>query len=352
MTARKHIKYISVIACLLMFACGNTGADKASRNNIIESVSAGSGTVKQGASISVDYKLAAGKSADSVVLFSGNNRIGVIGEGGFRYAIPANQPTGRTQFNVVAYKGRKEYSRTGEFTVFAAKAPELYGYRVVNTYDHAPDAYTQGLLWHEGYLYESTGLNGGSSLRKTELSGEVLKKVSLGNTYFAEGLALFGGKLYQITWQSNKAFVYDLETFEKTGEFNYKGDGWGLTEDGTYLYMTDGSEKIYVRDPATFEIVRVLEVYTDREKRADLNELEYINGEIWANLFGYDTVVKIDPETGAVTGIINFSGILPVSERGHMENVMNGIAYDREGDRIFVTGKRWAKLFEVEVFER
>lgn len=364
MTARNHIKYIAATACFLMFACGNTGSKKITGqaaemdaspqgSSIIASVSPVYGSsVKQGSEVNIDFMFSTGKSADSVVLFVGGRRMGTIDEGGFRYNIPADHPTGRVQYRITAYSGGTEYSRSGEFTVTAAKEPKAYGYRVVNTYDHARDAYTQGLLWHDGHLYESTGLTGGSSLRKTELSGKVLENISLDRQYFAEGLALLGGRLFQLTWMNNKAFVYDLETLKPIKEFGYSGQGWGLTEDGTYLYMSDGSEKIYVLDPETFKRLRTIEVYTNNRKVDNINEMEWINGEIWANIYMSDIIARIDPETGAVKGLINLAGLLPASDRTPQTDVLNGIAFDRAGNRIFVTGKNWPKLFQIEVFEK
>ena len=161
--------------------------------------------------------------------------------------------------------------------------------------------------------------------------------------------ALLDGKLYQLTWQNNKAFVYDLETFDKVGEFDYSGEGWGLTTDGKHLYMSDGSEKIYVLDPETFRRIRTIEVYTDQSKVAYVNEMEWIKGEIWANVYMTDTIIRIDPQTGAVTGAIDMSGLLSEADVTPATDVLNGIAYDARTGRIFVTGKNWNKLFEISV---
>ena len=152
-----------------------------------------------------------------------------------------------------------------------------------------------------------------------------------------------------LTWQNNKAFVYDLETFDKVGEFDYSGEGWGLTTDGKHLYMSDGSEKIYVLDPETFRRIRTIEVYTDQSKVAYVNEMEWIKGEIWANVYMTDTIIRIDPQTGAVTGAIDMSGLLSEADVTPATDVLNGIAYDARTGRIFVTGKNWNKLFEISV---
>ena len=171
--------------------------------------------------------------------------------------------------------------------------------------------------------------------------------VPLDDSYFGEGLALLGGKLYQLTWRSNKGFVYDLKTFERVGEFGYGGEGWGLATDGTSLYQSDGTEKIRVIDPETFRTVRTIEVCTDRSRVPYINELEWIDGELWANVYTTDTVIRIDPRTGAVVGVIDLAGLLSPADVTAQTDVLNGIAYDAKTGRIFVTGKNWNKLFEI-----
>ena len=171
----------------------------------------------------------------------------------------------------------------------------------------------------------------------------------LDDNLFGEGLALLDGKLYQLTWQNNKAFVYDLETFDKVGEFDYSGEGWGLTTDRKHLYMSDGSEKIYVLDPETFRRIRTIEVYTDQSKVAYVNEMEWIKGEIWANVYMTDTIIRIDPQTGAVTRSDRHERTALEADVTPATDVLNGIAYDARTGRIFVTGKNWNKLFEISV---
>ena len=287
---------------------------------------------------------------DSAVLMIGTRRVGPIDTAGYNYAMAADHPVGRVVYHVVAYRGGEAQDRAGEFAVMASRRPVRYTHQVVKTYPHNNDAYTQGLLWHNGYLYESTGLEGHSSLRRVELkTGHPIVTSLLDANLFGEGLALLNGKLYQITWQNNKAFVYDVNTFEKCGEFDYPGEGWGLTTDGKYLYMSDGSEKIYVVDPATFRRLRTIEVYSDESKVELINEMEWIKGEIWANIYTTDTIVRIDPETGAVNGVIDMSGLLDRKDITPSTDVLNGIAYDEASGRTYVTGKNWNKLFEIVV---
>ncbi len=232
----------------------------------------------------------------------------------------------------------------------AVDAFPAYTYEVVNTWPHDPGAFTQGLVFLNGVLWESTGLNGQSSLRKVDLTtGNVLKQVTVPEQYFAEGLAILDGRMFQLTWQNEKCFVYDLESFQLEKEFTYPGEGWGLTTDGHWLIMSDGTAQIRFLDPASFEEKRRITVLAHGQLVNRLNELEYIKGEIYANIWGTDYVVRIDPVTGKVVGVIDFTGLLPEQDRDANTDVLNGIAYDAVGDRLFVTGKRWPKLFEVRL---
>jgi len=227
-----------------------------------------------------------------------------------------------------------------------------YTYRVVNTYPHSAGSYTQGLYWHDGYLYEGTGNWGESRLMKVDLeTGRAIQTIDLDRRVFGEGIALHKGKIYQITWTDGIAYVYDPETFELLGQRRYRGEGWGLASDGENLYMSNGSSTIFVVDPETFERKRAIPVLYNGNSLNYLNELEWIDGEIWANVYTTDAIVRIDPETGRVTGVIDLSGLLPESDRTSTTDVLNGIAYDEDNGRIFVTGKYWNKLFEIRLVE-
>ena len=223
-------------------------------------------------------------------------------------------------------------------------------YEVVHTYPHDRGAFTQGLLYLDGALYESTGLNGRSSLRKVELeTGRVLQKVDVPAAYFAEGLAELNGKLYQLTWTNHVAFVYDLKTFKLETNFLYACEGWGLTTDGKSLILSDGTDQIRFINPANFSVERSIYVKDHGLAEFNLNELEYIKGEIFANVWRTDDILRIDPATGDVVGRISFAGLLSTADHDATTDVLNGIAYDAAGDRIFVTGKCWPKLFEVRL---
>jgi glutamine cyclotransferase len=225
-----------------------------------------------------------------------------------------------------------------------------YTYEIVNTFPHDSKAFTQGLLFMNGKFYESTGLYGSSSLRQVDpATGKVLRFTPLSNLYFAEGLAELDGKLYQLTWKEGKAFVYDEKTFASQGQFAYEGEGWGLTTDGHWLILSDGTSDIRFLDPATFKADHVIHVTRNDIPQANLNELEYVKGEIFANIWQTDYVARIDPATGRIVGMIDFNHLLPLADHAPDTDVLNGIAYDPAGDRLFVTGKRWPKLFEVRL---
>jgi glutamine cyclotransferase len=230
-----------------------------------------------------------------------------------------------------------------------ARVP-VYTYDVVNAWPHDRGAFTEGLVYLKGILIESTGLNGASTLRKVDLqTGRVLQEISVPAEYFGEGAAVLGGKVFQLTWQNQKGFIYDLDSLAREGEFSYAGEGWGLTTDGHSLIMSDGTNQIRFLDPATFKVTRTIGVFSQGRPLKMLNELEYIKGEIFANVWQTQLVVRIDPATGRLLGVIDFSGLLSPADRDERTDVLNGIAYDEANDRIFVTGKNWPKLFEVRL---
>lgn len=233
----------------------------------------------------------------------------------------------------------------------AAPAPaRLLDYEVVATYPHDEEAFLQGLIWQDGGFYESTGQYGKSSLRRVEFpSGKVVKKVDLASDLFGEGLALVGDRLIQLTWTSNRGLVYDRESLKLVGEFSYKSEGWGLTYDGTNLIMSDGSSTLTFLDPQTFKPVRQLPVRLDGKPVYNLNELEFIEGEIWANVWQTDNILQIDPATGQVVSLLDLEGILKPSNKKGGEDVLNGIAYDAAQKRIFVCGKLWPLIFEIRI---
>ncbi len=226
----------------------------------------------------------------------------------------------------------------------------VFGYEIVKTYPHDPDAFTQGLFIRDGLLYEGTGIKGRSSLRKVDMeTGKVLEERKLPGVYFGEGIATDGKRIVQLTWQSHKGFVYDKDTFRLIKKFSYPTEGWGITYDGRSFIMSDGSATLYYLDPETFKEIGRLEVYDREGPVVRLNELEYVKGEIFANVWGEDRVARIDSGTGRVTGWIDLRGLLGEEDRKRRVDVLNGIAYDSETGKFYVTGKLWPKLFEIKI---
>lgn len=225
-----------------------------------------------------------------------------------------------------------------------------YSYRVVHTYPHDRNAFTQGLVWEDGVLFEGTGLNGQSTIRKVDLaSGTVLQSQSIAAEYFGEGITIFGDQLYQLTWQSNTGFVYDKDSFQAQGDWSYPTEGWGLTHDSKSLIMSDGTATLRFLDPETLTVTHQIDVTDRNVPVASLNELEYVEGEIFANIWQTDRIARIDPASGQVVGWIDLSGLLTAEDREQPVDVLNGIAYHAAEQRLFVTGKWWPKLFEIEL---
>jgi len=229
-------------------------------------------------------------------------------------------------------------------------APPVYGYEVVHVYPHDARAFSQGLAFADGFLYEGTGQYGQSSLRQVDLeSGKVLKYVPLPREIFGEGIAISGSQIIQLTWQNRVGLIYDKESLKPQSTFRYKGEGWGLTTDGRRLVVSDGSATLRFLDPKTFRVVDTVTVRSRGAPVNQLNELEYVEGEIYANVWGSDRIARISPKTGEVLGWIDLAGLLKPAERVNVDAVLNGIAYDPQARRLFVTGKLWPKLFEIRV---
>ena len=234
----------------------------------------------------------------------------------------------------------------------AQNGVSFYGYNVVNTYPHDINAFTQGLVYREGFLYEGTGKNGQSTLSKRTLEdAAVLESTRLNRRYFGEGIEIVGDKIFQLTWQSHMVFVYDKSSFAQLGTHYNATEGWGLAYNGEELILSNGTPQIQFMDPETFAPLRSIDVTYNDMPLSNLNELEYIDGEIWANVWQTDFIVRIDPMTGVVNSLIDLSGLSDRTQLGSNEAVLNGIAWDGDGQRLFVTGKHWAHLFEIELVE-
>lgn len=258
-----------------------------------------------------------------------------------------NACTGRKAVKATAYSnGKANTSATNIVVIFSDMVPKNYGYVVKNTYPHDRNAFTQGLFYDEGRLFEGTGQEGYSSLREVELkTGKVLRQTNLAPNLFGEGITLFGDMIYQVTWTSKVGFVYEKSTFKQIKKFNYQTEAWGLTTVGDKLAMSDGSNLIYFIDPNTFTVLSQIEVYDNEKQVRNINEMEYIDGEIWANIWMTNQIARIDAKSGKVVGYIDLTGI--INEINTQDDVLNGIAYDAKGNRLFVTGKNWPKLFEI-----
>ncbi|WP_299368419.1 glutaminyl-peptide cyclotransferase [Winogradskyella sp.] len=257
----------------------------------------------------------------------------------------------KTLTATVTYDDKTE-TLTKSITIYNNKIPSIYTYDIVNTYPHDITSYTQGLEFYNGELYESTGQYKESKLRKVNFeTGEILKNINLNDNFFGEGLTILDDKLYQLTWKAKRGFIYDINSFEKLSTFNYgkSKEGWGICNDGNTLYKSDGTERIWLLNPENLTEKGHIEVYTEKGKIPSLNELEWINGKIFANIYQRNGVVIIDPKTGGVEGVIDFKPLLKHVKQHDRLDVLNGIAYHPERKTIFVTGKNWDKLFEVTI---
>jgi len=246
-------------------------------------------------------------------------------------------------------------TQVASFELFSDVKPTTYSYKIIKVYPHDIDAFTQGLEFYKDTLYEGTGLNGESSLRKTDYkTGKVLKKIDLDKRYFGEGISVLNDKIYQLTWQNGIGFVYNVSDFSKIKDFPYKRskEGWGLCNDGKKLYKSDGTEKIWILNPETLEEENYISIYTDKHKIKNINELEWVDGLIYTNVWQKNALAVINPELGNVVAIINLSDLHKQVTQHPKLDVLNGIAYDKKSGHLFVTGKKWDKMFEIEIIKK
>lgn len=267
-----------------------------------------------------------------------------------------NQKLGKRKLKVGVIQGADTVFKQKNITFLAPKIPEILQYKVINTYPHDRNAFVQGLEFYKDELYEGTGQRGASVLRKVALeTGTVLKEQKLANKYFGEGITIFNHQIYQLTWQSKVGLIYNPETFQVTKTFNYQNslEGWGLTHNDTHLIKSDGTEKIWFLNPETGKEEDFIQVYTHKGKVTDINELEYVNGKIYANVWRKNAILIINPNNGAIEAIVNLSGLTKQLDNKTIEHVtdkvLNGIAYNPTTKKLYVTGKNWDKLFEIEI---
>lgn len=292
---------------------------------------------------------------DSSAVYVDGHEVVRLGAGVTRFSLPiGDNKTGLITVKVIAWHpDNKAGVIASTIRVKPAESPIRCRYSVVKVFPHDVEAYTQGLVYQDGFMYEGTGLYGESSIRKVDMqSGKVHSVLSIDKQYFGEGITIFEGKIYQITWRSRKGFVYDLKTFSLESSFEYGSEGWGITTMEDHLVMSDGTNRLYHVAPSTFNVLKEVEVYDNVGPVEQLNELEYIDGLIWANVWLTDRIVAIDPESGVVKYDMNLSDLLTVAEKRELDDkddVLNGIAWNPTSKTFYLTGKRWPKLFEVKV---
>ncbi|GAA3747226.1 MULTISPECIES: glutaminyl-peptide cyclotransferase [Flavobacterium] len=293
------------------------------------------------------------KEIDSIAYFVNDKRVGgTKGTENFRFEL-IDQKLGYQYLKAKVYFGGDSSDATKRIEVVSDIEPKLLKYKIVNTFPHDTTAFTEGLEFHDGRLFESTGQKGDSYFREVDYkTGKVIKQVDLPKEYFGEGITFFGGKIYQLTWQEKTGYIYDAKTFklEKTFKYDKDIEGWGMTHDDKYIYHSDGTEKIWKMDPATQKLIDYINVYSGSSKIKAINELELIDGKFYANVWQKDAIAVVNPESGAVEKILNLSD-LRKSLKAKNAEVLNGIAYNPATKTIFVTGKYWDKMFEITVSE-
>jgi glutamine cyclotransferase len=293
---------------------------------------------------------------DSIRLFAENKYITTLSENVFQYTWNStDSKLGRISIQATAYSSKtNSYSTSMVLQILSDTKPVEYGYKIIKVYPHSRNSYTQGLIYENGYFYESCGEYGESALKKTKLeTGEIVMSNNMEQNYFGEGLAQYDGKLYQITYREHTCFIYDKKTFENKGKISYDfAEGWGLEFNGKNFLFTDGGSNIYFLEPQNFTMVDKIEVCDNEDAISNINELEIIKGLLYANVYTKNIVLIINMKNGKVEGKIDFTGILPASDYANTTDVLNGIAWNPENGHLFITGKKWPKLFEVSIYKK
>lgn len=293
------------------------------------------------------------KTIDSIVYYVNDVKVGTKkGAESLLFELK-DQKLGYQNLKALVYYGGENAVATSRVELVSSIQPKLLKYKIVNTYPHDKTAFTEGLEFYQDTLYESTGQKGASYFRKVDYkTGKVYKQVNLEDKYFGEGITFINNKMYQLSWQEKTGFIYDAKTLklEKTFAFTKDIEGWGMTNDGQYIYQSDGTEKIWKTNPADLKMIDYINVYSGSSKIKAVNELEYINGKFYVNVWQKDAIAVVDPLSGAVEGIMDMSGLRKLLDVTP-EDVLNGIAYNPKTKTIFVTGKNWNKMFEITVTE-
>ncbi len=341
---------LTTLSFLFMDCGGNTGKDKDLFSIEIKNPKK---TYNAADAISVSVTNKKNKPIDSIAYFFGEDRL-ISTQGNSSISIPfSDEKVGNRALMAKIYSEGESFETSQNITILSSEKPKLYTYKILETYPHDIGAYTQGLEFENDTLYESTGLNKKSSLRKTDFkTGKVFKKVALADQYFGEGLTILNNKIYQLTWRENTGFIYNLNTFEQTGTFVYgkSKEGWGLAHDEkNTIYKSDGTERIWTLNPETLSEESYIEIYTNTSKIKSVNELEWVDGKLYANVYEQGSIAIINPKTGAVEGVIDLTDLKDKVTQHPELNVLNGIAYKGEPNILYVTGKNWDKLFKIEI---
>ena len=350
----KIIKILSLLITAYLFHnCGNNPENS---NNLFSiKIENAKKTYTSNDSFQVSVTNKQKKEIDSVVYSLNSIRIASSINNNLATISLIDQKLGKRSLMANIYMNGTSNGVTGNFTIVASQSPKLYTYNVLETYPHDIEAYTQGLEFKGDTLYESTGQYKQSSLRKTNYqSGEVIQNIPLSDQYFGEGLTIINDKIYQLTWREKTGFIYDLSTLKRTGTFVYgkSKEGWGLCNDGKTIYKSDGTQKIWLLNSGTLSEDDYIEIYTNTRKIKSVNELEWVNGKIYANIYEKDAVAIVNPSNGAVEGVINLKGLKDQVTQHSKLNVLNGIAYKGEENILYITGKNWDKLFKIEIVEK
>ena len=344
----KNIKIISILTVLFIFSSCAEGYKftlKSPKKTTLNK------------SIKVSLTEKNNKQIDKIQFYVNGKEVAT--EGNSATILTKDLGVGKHAITALAFYPGKTVKKNGSFEVFADKKPVVYNYKIIQSYPHDKKAYTQGLEYYNGFLYETTGHRGESTLRKVEIkTGKVLQKTALDEKYFGEGMTIVNDKIFWLTWENKKGFVYDLKTFEQKKEFAYvkSKEGWGLTQNETELIKSDGTNKIWFLDKETQKEKRSIQVYTNNRAVDKLNELELINGKLYANKWQQNTIIIINPNTGIVEGLADLRGLKKEMEKTQklipQDEVLNGIAFDAQNNRLFVTGKNWGKLFEIKLIKK
>lgn len=367
--------YFCYFICLILLcSCGgNSGKDKGNAvNQLITESAPKKNEVKYvnsiqltspeknkiynfGEEVTVTFENKERFPVDSASIYVNGREVARLGKGVNHHILRLpDDKAGNTVIKVISWHPEnKRGSASMNIRLKPSQAPEKYSYEILKVFPHDRKAYTQGLQYRDGYMYEGTGQYGESSIRKIDMkSGNILSVLSIDSQHFGEGITIFNDKIYQLTWRSGKGFIYDLNTFSLESTFSYDSEGWGITTAGNHLIMSNGSNKLYFIAPSGFSPLKEIEVYDHQGEVSQLNELEYVNGLVWANVWLSNRIVAIDPETGVVKAELDMTDLLPAADKALLndkDDVLNGIAWNPVSRTFYVTGKRWPKLFEIKI---